>query len=963
MVQKNAIQCGYCTPGMIMNMNGLLESKKGKVTVKEVERSLGGNICRCTGYRPILDAFKSLAVDADPKLLEDCRDIEDLNGICPKTKRQCVGSCKLDDLTKSVRIVNDEGRQWCKVYAISDIFEIFQNIGNSSYMLVGGNTAEGIYRASGIQTYIDITSIAELRTFDIQDEIVLGGNVTLTEMMQIFGKAATQNQFNYLQELNKHIELIANLAVRNTGTLAGNLMIKHKHPEFQSDIFVILETIGASIVVKSFEDEQLITSLDHFLKLDMNHKIITKIIIPPLLPQFVYRSYKIMPVAQNSPAYVNAGFMLEFNDNKTEIISARIVYGGINGKFSHAKITEAFLIGKDIFTNAILRDAVDILSLEIKPDWVLPDASPEYRKKLAISLFYKYILSIIPKNRLRPQFKSGGRILEREISSGSQIFQTTESRYPMTQALTRVDGYVQAGGETQYANDYPKLMGELWGAFVHASKVHAVISGFNATTALKIPGVVAFYSAKDIPGLNSFVSKEYPGIEELEEVFCSGKVIYSGQPAGMILATNRSIAIKASYMVQVLYEKKVTEKSLPTNAHVFEANATDRIHRRPEFDHKAIEYGTDTTKSIKGSFEMGTQYAFYMEPQTCIAIPLEDGLKIIASTQWMSHCQVAISKLLKLQESQIDFEVRRLGGGFGGKQSRSILVACAAALGAFKTNRPVRFIMTMPSTMSALGKRHPCSANYEVDINDDGKIQKLHQTYYTDHGNTFNDLIEILVTNFFINCYDPKPFDIISNAVKTNAPSHSYLRAPGILEGMGMIENIMEHIAYETGKDSIEVRMQNVPEDNPIRKMLPDFIVSTDYYKRKAVVDEFNLKNRWTKKGIAIMPIQYRQNFFGHFPALVTIHHNDGTVVISHGGIEMGQGVTTKAVQVAASILGVNVNKIRVKPTNNLISPNTAVSGGSIVSDSVCLVIRFIFYLYLIEVSKVKIISGCEKIV
>lgn len=453
-----------------------------------------------------------------------------------------------------------------------------------------------------------------------------------------------------------------------------------------------------------------------------------------------------------------------------------------------------------------------------------------------------------------------------------------------------------------------------------------------------IPGVVAFYSAKDIPGVNSFVATEF-GLE-LEELFCSGKVIYNGQPAGMILATDRGIAIQASNQVQITYASDVSDPILPTINDVFEARANDRIHRRPDFDHSATEYGSDIKVNIKGQFDMAAQYPFFLEPQTCIAIPLEDGLKIIASTQWMNHCQVAISKLVKIQESRIDFEVRRIGGGFGGKQSRSFFAACAAALGAVLSHRPVRVVMTMGSTMRALGKRHPCTAKYEVDVNDVGKIQKLKQTYFTDHGHIFNDLIEFLVTGFFFNCYDGRSFDIFSNAVKTDAPSHSYVRAPGILEGMAMIENIMEHIAYVTGQDPISVRMQNIPEDNPIRTMMPDFIASTEYYKRKTEIDNFNINNRWTKRGIAIMPMQYRQNFFGHYPALVSIHHVDGTVAISHGGIEMGQGVNTKATQVAASILGISVEKISIKPTHNLISPNTNVSGGSVVSDSVCLVIK-----------------------
>lgn len=322
-----------------------------------------------------------------------------------------------------------------------------------------------------------------------------------------------------------------------------------------------------------------------------------------------------------------------------------------------------------------------------------------------------------------------------------------------------------------------------------------------------IPGVFAFYSAKDIPGVNSFVTQKM-GMEFAEELFCSGKVLYNGQIAGMILADDRSIAIQASNQVRIIYSGTVNDPILPTMNDVFNASAVDRIVRRPMFDKKATAYGTDLKINVKGRFETNGIYHLFLETYTCVAIPQEhDELTVYASTQWMNHCQSAMSKVTNVPENKINMEIRRIGGGFGGKQDRSCYSACAAALGAVKSNRPVRVAMTMGSAMRALGKRFPVHATYDVDVNDDGKIQKLNVIYYNDHGHLIQIDIEYLITVFIQNFYDTNSFDITANAIVTDAPAHTIKRSPGSAEGMAIIENIMEHIAYATG---IRIRLQYV---------------------------------------------------------------------------------------------------------------------------------------------------------
>lgn len=488
----NGTQCGYCSPGMVMNMYSLLESKNDQVTMKEVENSFGGNLCRCTGYRPILDAFKSLAVDADKALLSLCSDIEDLNGskTCPRTGVLCGGKCSAAETAskKTLKLSFSDDREWHKPYTIKEIFDIFEAIGDKPYMLVAGNTAHGVYRRShDLKAFIDVSNVEELKEYVVNvNSLELGGNVTLTEAMDIFTKVAKENKnFEYLNELVKHIDLIANVPVRNNGTIAGNLMIKNAHHEFPSDMFVILEAAGAVLKVSSQSGRSVDISAEQFVTHDMRKKVLIKITLPSYdTSKFIYRSYKVMPRAQNSHAYVNAAFLIQLDEQKNSIVSANICFGGIDPSFVHAKKIETALVGKNPFDNATIQSVLSILSSELNPDWVLPDASPEYRKNLAIALFYKFILNITPDAKASSRFRSGGKILERSLSSGTQTFDTYKNKWPLTKNIPKIEADVQCTGEAKYVNDFPNLPGEVYAAFVSAKKVHGRIGSIDASKAL-----------------------------------------------------------------------------------------------------------------------------------------------------------------------------------------------------------------------------------------------------------------------------------------------------------------------------------------------------------------------------------------------------------------------------------------------------------------------------------------------
>lgn len=371
---------------------------------------------------------------------------------------------------------------------------------------------------------MDIKAIPELHVI-IADESTLtfGGNVSLTDFMNTLERVSSQfDYYDYAKYLAKHIDLVAHIPVRNVstmevfkkkervtsatrssilllfirkqkaGTIAGNLSIKIAHNEFPSDIFLLLEAIDAKININSVDGLIRTYSPKECLSLDMKQRVILNVVLPKLPPtQYVFRSYKIMPRAQNAHAMINAAFLFEFDTttpNKRTVSSCRICYGGIEPTFVHAEQTEKVLTGVDeLYTDSCLRDAIKSLKMELHPNPVLPDPSPEYRLNLAIGLLYRFYLNTAPVDRINGTFVSGGVGLDRPISSGMQNFETDDKTYPLTEPIPKYDGLIQCAGEAQYSNDTFSVQSaykELWGAFVEATAVHSKVVGIDASKAL-----------------------------------------------------------------------------------------------------------------------------------------------------------------------------------------------------------------------------------------------------------------------------------------------------------------------------------------------------------------------------------------------------------------------------------------------------------------------------------------------
>lgn len=658
-----------------------------------------------------------------------------------------------------------------------------------------------------------------------------------------------------------------------------------------------------------------------------------------------------MPRAQNAHAYVNAAILVQIQKPNYIVKSSRICYGGINPGFTRALQLEKHLLNKPLFELTHIKEALTLMQLELKADIVLPEPCPEYRVKLAQGLFYKFLLAHAPSGKVDSKMLSGGQILKRPVSSGKQLFENHEKDFPVKKPTEKHEGLLQCSGEAVFANDIAPQSQQLWAAFISAKKVGAIVKDIDPSEALKLPGVVAVFTAKDVPGANLISIPDSFFFPEEEELFCSGEVKFYNQPIGVVVAETNSLAHKAAKLVKLNYVGGA-KQIFATMKDVLEGGPSNRIQHAiksdvSENDTKVENY--DVT--VKGELEMGHQYHFFMEPHTTVAIPSEGGIQLYVATQWMDLVQIVVSNLLNLKNNEVQVKTRRVGGGYGGKATRCNLVAGSAALAAYKLNRPVRFVQSIESMMNTLGKRWPCNVDYKMYIKQNGKFLKLVSTVYEDAGYSSNESPMGHTQLVSKNCYDftSENFILDGYMVLTDTPNNTACRAPGSVEGIAMIENIMEHAAFELGLDPLEVRMANLIAGHKMGTMIPRFIKSTQYKAKREQIMEFNKQNRWIKRGLGLATMEYHIGYFGQFPATVAIYHGDGTVVITHGGIEMGQGMNTKIAQVAAHTLNIPLELIRIEGSNSINGANSMVTGGSIGSETVCFV-SITFCMFICEI-------------
>lgn len=454
------------------------------------------------------------------------------------------------------------------------------------------------------------------------------------------------------------------------------------------------------------------------------------------------------------------------------------------------------------------------------------------------------------------------------------------------------------------------------------------------------PGVIAVLTAADVPGIN-----DVGPVANDDPVFATKKVEYAGQALFAVVATSREAAIAARKRAVVEYTP------LPALITIEDARALDhKISPTVTFEQGDVAAGfTKCAHRIDGRFSIGGQDHFYLEGQVAMAVPGEDGeMLLYSSTQHPTEVQHLVARVLGLRDHAVTVEVRRMGGGFGGKETTPAHIAAIAALAARKTGRPAKLRLDRDDDMIMTGKRHDFVVDYDVGFDHVGRISALRLDLASrcgrslDLSNAINDRAMFHADN----CYYLENVEIVSHRFKTHTVSNTAFRGFGGPQGMLAIEGVIEAIAASLGIDPLDVRSQNfygrevrnrTPYGMRVEDFVADKIVTTletraDYRARREAVLQFNRENNHIKRGIALTPVKFGISFtakhYNQAGALLHIY-SDGSIHLNHGGTEMGQGLFTKVAQVVAEEFDVSLDMVKITATTTAKVPNTSATAAS----------------------------------
>ncbi len=496
-------------------------------------------------------------------------------------------------------------------------------------------------------------------------------------------------------------------------------------------------------------------------------------------------------------------------------------------------------------------------------------------------------------------------------------------------------------GEAIYVDDIREPEGTLHAHLVLSPIAHGRIKKIQLDKVLTSPGVVDVITASDIPGTNDF---SHTALGD-DRVFSNKIVEYHGQVIFAIIAETLFAARQAAKVAIVEYHELppvlTIEQAKALNNYIIPPRTLKRGDPKKMIQH--------AKHKLSGRLRNGAQEHFYLEPQISLAVPLEHGnLKIYSATQDPTAVQTIVSRILDCPASALSVKVRRMGGGFGGKETVPTHFAAITAIAAHKLGRPVKCRLDRDVDMLVTGKRHEIFTEFNVGFNDNGTIEGIVLDLHGRCGCSMDQSDAILNRAIYHidNCYFLEHVRATCHAWKTNMVSGVAFRGFGTPQAMLIIERILDAIARQLSLDPLEVRKINFYErkirnttpfmaevkDNILDRLVPELINKSNYYARRDQITSFNNTSNILKKGIALTPIKYGigfgPNFLNQAGALIHIYA-DGSIHVNHGGTEMGQGLHTKVLQVVANELQVDANRIKICATATDKVPNTIATAAS----------------------------------
>nr|XP_045603418.1 xanthine dehydrogenase/oxidase-like [Procambarus clarkii] len=914
-------QCGFCTPGIVMSMYTLLRNTPTP-SMADLNEYFTGNLCRCTGYRPILEGFRDLTSD-----VAGCGTA----GCCKLRSTDCSsqgGSATENGETEAPALLYDT-RQFRPLDPSQDIIfppelKVRSDL-DKQYLEIRGKRVV-FYRPDSF------AQLLRLKTLHPNAKIIVGNTEAGVEVK-------FKNQ-EYPVIINPTcVEELTSVTVTETGVV-----------------------FGASITLTTLED-----TLRTQVNVLPEHKTRVFSAVLEMLRWFAgkqirnganeyFLGYKQSRRREDDIAIVNAGFRVRFRPGSSEVTRLDLAFGGMAPTTVLALTTMKELVGKQ-WDPSLLEDALTLLLQDLPLPPSAPGGMVEYRRALTLSFFFKFYLSV--RGRLSECLPEVAAPLTQEeqrailthphvVPSSTQLFQKVRggqnSGDPIGRPITHISALKQATGEAVYVDDMPTFTRELQAALVLSSRAHAHILAIDESEALKVDGVERFFCARDLPGKRNATG----GIIFDEEVFASEKVTCVDQVVGLVVAKDKATALRAARLVKIHYQD--IQPPIIT--------IQDAIEAKSWWDPWTIRSGDlETAFStadhvLEGEMYLGGQEHFYMETNAFIAVPkCEDGeMELFSSCQNPAKTQELVARALDVPRNRVVCRVKRIGGGFGGKETRSSVVSLPICVAAAALGRPVRIMLDRDTDMVVTGGRHPFLCRWRVAFTSQGKLLALEADLYANGGCSY-DLSSSIVQRamFFIdNAYKWEALRVTGYACRTNLPSNTAFRGFGGPQGMMFTEDVVSRVAAFLKIDAVQVREKNlyasgdtthftqVLERCTVGRCWREVLLQANYQSRAAEIDHFNRENKYKKRGLAVVPVKFGISLtatcLNQAGALVMVY-TDGSVLLSHGGTEMGQGLHTKMVQVASRVLQLPVEEIYIAETATDKVPNAAPTAASASSD------------------------------
>ncbi|BCM87602.1 molybdopterin cofactor-binding domain-containing protein [Methylobacterium indicum] len=1011
--KENGSQCGFCTPGFVMTMHAFLVENRGRpILQKEIEAAFDGNLCRCTGYRPILYAMRHFASDWSPDDEAGCLRTEvDPAERVPHARAVAVPRGPAREAPRALHYRGGH-HQWFRVTSLAQLHALLaEHDDPSDVRLVGGNTGTGVYGrlVEDPRVLIDVSLLPELH--DLAAEaggLRLGGAVTYASLIEaldgwLADPGTPRERHPSLSALRYMAGRTAGAIVRNAATLAGNTMLTVRHVAhgvpFPSDLFTALAALDASIRLGLPDVTLDLPVLDFAAAYADDPRLQRGVIlgydVPWTRASEHARTFKVALREVNAHSIVNGGFRVRLGEDG-RIEEARIVLGGIGPLAFRCAQAEEVLTGRSFAAEtlaealtALRRDVAEALARSRERMQGLPDEgfSAEYRTHLAESYLYQFFVHVLeqvaPGNVPAP-LRSAGLRPERPLSTGRQAYEADPATYPVGRPLIKLGGFLQASGEAVYTHDLPLPERGLQAAVVTSARTLADFTyrlpegagGPVAPAELcaylrgRYQTFVDYVGAGDIPpkGTNGRASED-PNYAD--PIFADGFVTSYGQCIGLVLATDEAAAIEiAAFVAHTCIDyvdagRPILGIDEALNRHSLFPDAGVDTHiwkvRRPGSDLAWRDDRGETTlhgrpcRVVSGRQESGSQLHFYMETQSCLAVPAPRSQIVIhPSSQSPDAVHTSVMRTLAIPANHVDVQIERVGGGYGGKTTRSPYVAAAVAVAAWKHFRPVRLAMRRENDSAMIGHRHPLRGDYALAIatgadnpDEKGRILGMSTAFHADGGATY-DCSFVVMDCIQLRCdsaYMVRNYETSGEVCRTNTASNGAMRTMGLIQAILVQEDAIEQAAHAIGMLPEAVRGKNLyrqGETTPFGQVVDYCYLdavwerigrTSDFARRRDAVEAFNAENRWRKRGISMIPVKYGSGYnlslLEQAGALIEVFDQDGSVLLRHGGVEMGQGLLTKVAQIAALALNLPLSLIETSATDTQVVPNPTGTGAS----------------------------------